>query len=164
MRIEHNLPKFFDFKNEEDKIYKLWEENQVFKGVIDKTKEPFCVVIPPPNVTGILHMGHVLDNTAQDIMVRWHRMRGFAALWVPGTDHAGIATQNIVERELKKEGLTKYDLGREKFLEKVWEWKAEKGGKIINQLKRLGASCDWSRLRFTMDEGLTKAVRKAFVT
>lgn len=164
MSIEHNLPKFFDFKNEEDKIYKLWEENQVFKGVIDKTKEPFCVVIPPPNVTGILHMGHVLDNTAQDIMVRWHRMRGFAALWVPGTDHAGIATQNIVERELKKEGLTKYDLGREKFLEKVWEWKAEKGGKIINQLKRLGASCDWSRLRFTMDEGLTKAVRKAFVT
>ena len=164
MSIEHNLPKFFDFKNEEDKIYKLWEENQVFKGVIDKIKEPFCVVIPPPNVTGILHMGHVLDNTAQDIMVRWHRMRGFAALWVPGTDHAGIATQNIVERELKKEGLTKYDLGREKFLEKVWEWKAEKGGKIINQLKRLGASCDWSRLRFTMDEGLTKAVRKAFVT
>ena len=164
MSIEHNLPKFFDFKNEEDKIYKLWEENQVFKGVIDKIKEPFCVVIPPPNVTGILHMGHVLDNTAQDIMVRWHRMRGFAALWIPGTDHAGIATQNIVERELKKEGLTKYDLGREKFLEKVWEWKAEKGGKIINQLKRLGASCDWSRLRFTMDEGLTKAVRKAFVT
>ena len=164
MNAEHNLPKFFDFKNEEDKIYKLWEGNQVFKGVIDKTKEPFCVVIPPPNVTGILHMGHVLDNTAQDIMVRWHRMRGFATLWVPGTDHAGIATQNVVERELKKQGLTKYDLGREKFVEKVWEWKNEKGGKIINQLKRLGASCDWSRLRFTMDEGLSKAVRKAFVS
>ncbi|MGI6681482.1 MAG: valine--tRNA ligase [Bdellovibrionota bacterium] len=160
---ERNIPKFFDFKTEEEKIYNLWQKEKLFEGVVDKTKEPFCVVIPPPNVTGILHMGHVLDNTAQDITVRWHRMRGFATVWIPGTDHAGIATQNVVERELKKEGLTKHDLGREKFIEKIWGWKQEKGEIIINQLKRLGVSCDWSRLRFTMDEGLYKAVRKAFV-
>ena len=163
MSTEHNLSKFFEFKTQEPKLLDLWEKEHITDAVIDKTKKPFCVMMPPPNVTGVLHLGHALDNTSQDIMVRWHRMRGFSTLWVPGTDHAGIATQNVVERDLKKQGLRKEDLGREKFIERVWEWKKEKGGRILDQLRSLGCSCDWSRLRFTLDDGLARAVRKAFV-
>lgn len=141
----------------------MWENEKVFSGKVDKSKKPFCVVMPPPNVTGILHMGHVLDNVPQDVMTRWHRMRGFAALWIPGTDHAGIATQNVVVKELAKQGIDKKDLGREKFIERVWEWKQKYGDIIINQLKRIGCSCDWDRERFTMDEGFSRAVLEAFI-
>lgn len=157
------IPIQFDYAQSESRIYELWERLGVFDAKVDKNKKPFCVVIPPPNVTGILHMGHMLDNIPQDVMTRWHRMRGFAALWVPGTDHAGIATQNVVKRELAKEGINHKDLGREEFLKRVWHWKEKHGGIIINQLKRLGCSCDWSRERFTMDDGLSRAVLKAFI-
>jgi len=126
-------------------------------------KKPFCIVIPPPNVTGILHMGHALNVTLQDIMIRYRRMQGYNTLWMPGMDHAGIATQNVVEQELAREGLNRHDLGREKFIERVWQWKEKYGGIILEQLKRLGASCDWERQRFTMDEGLSRAVREVFV-
>ncbi len=146
----------------EQKWYKFWEENNLF-APNPSSGEPFTIVIPPPNITGSLHMGHALNNSIQDVLVRYKRMRGFKALWVPGTDHAGIATQNVVERELKKEGKNKDDLGREKFVEKVWEWKKEYGGKITAQLRRLGSSCDWKHERFTMDEGLSRAVRRHFV-
>jgi len=142
--------------------YDFWIEKGYFRAT-DGGKNPFCIVIPPPNVTGSLHVGHALDNTLQDILIRHRRMMGDNALWMPGTDHAGIATQNVVERELKKEGLDRHQLGREKFVERVWQWKEESGGKIINQLKELGASCDWDRIRFTMDEGLSRAVREVFV-
>ena len=153
----------------EARIHAAWEEAQAFKAgraanVKGGKNAPYCIVIPPPNVTGSLHMGHALNNTLQDILCRFERMRGRDVLWQPGTDHAGIATQMVVERKLaadKQPG--RRDLGREKFLEKVWEWKAESGGTIVNQLKRLGASCDWSRERFTMDEGLSKAVIEFFV-
>jgi len=151
----------------EEKWYRKWIEGGYFRADTEKVlegKEKFSMVIPPPNVTGVLHVGHALNATLQDIVCRWKRMKGFEVCWVPGTDHAGIATQWVVERELAKEGLTRHDIGREKFLERVWEWKERYGGRIINQLKRLGTSCDWSRERFTMDEGFSKAVRKAFVT
>ena len=157
------LPKSYDPKNVEEKWYKFWEENGLFKPDINSKKEPFCVVIPPPNVTGFLHMGHALNNTIQDIVCRYKRMKGFNVLWQPGTDHAGIATQNVVERELAKKGISRHEIGREKFIELVWEWKEKYGNIIINQLKRLGCSCDWSRTRFTMDEGLSKAVKEVFV-
>lgn len=148
----------------EDKIYKFWEDNNYFHAEVDKNKKPFTIVIPPPNVTGKLHMGHAFDDTLQDILIRTKRMQGYSALWLPGTDHAGIATQVKVEEELRKnEGLSRYDLGRDKFLERVWEWKHTYGSSIINQLKKLGASCDWERERFTMDEGCSKAVREVFV-
>ncbi|HXW69464.1 MAG TPA: valine--tRNA ligase, partial [Dissulfurispiraceae bacterium] len=147
----------------EDKWYTVWESCGYFKPDPDADKPPFCIVIPPPNVTGSLHMGHALNATLQDILARWKRMSGYNVLWVPGTDHAGIATQNVVERELAKEGLNRYELGREAFIERIWQWKAEYGGKIIHQLKKLGASCDWSRERFTLDEGLSRAVREVFV-
>jgi valyl-tRNA synthetase len=147
----------------EAKWYQYWLENDFFHAADSSSKKPFSVVIPPPNVTGMLHMGHALNNVLQDICVRYKRMRGYNALWMPGMDHAGIATQNVVEQELAKEGLTRHDLGREKFIERVWGWKAKYGGVIIHQLKRLGCSCDWSRERFTMDEGLSKAVREVFV-
>jgi len=127
-------------------------------------EKPFVIVIPPPNVTGMLHMGHALDNSIQDILIRFNRMKGVPTLWIPGTDHAGIATQNVVEKDLAKQGKKKEDLGREKFIEMVWEWKKKYGSTITMQLRRLGASCDWTRERFTMDEGLSKAVKKAFVT
>ncbi len=123
----------------------------------------FSIVIPPPNVTGVLHVGHALNNTLQDILTRYHRMYGDNTLWVPGTDHAGIATQNVVERQLATEGKSRHDLGRDAFIERVWEWRKEKGGTIINQLKKLGGSCDWERERFTMDDGLSRAVREVFV-
>ncbi len=157
------LPKAYDFRGVETKWYELWMDNRLFEATLDEDKPCFSMVIPPPNVTGVLHIGHALNNTLQDILVRYKRMDGYNTLWVPGTDHAGIATQNVVERQIAKEGLSRYDLGREKFIERVWQWKAKSGGRIIEQLKRLGCSCDWSRERFTMDEGLSKAVREVFV-
>ena len=157
------LPKVYDPHAVESKIYDFWEKGHYFRGVRDEKKKPFSIVMPPPNVTGQLHMGHALDATLQDILTRYKRMQGYAALWLPGQDHAGIATQIRVEEELrKKEGLTRYDLGREKFLERVWDWKNQYGSRIIEQQKRLGVSCDWERNRFTMDEICAKAVRETF--
>ena len=148
----------------EGRIYKKWEEAGAFAPDMDSAAEPYAIVIPPPNVTGVLHMGHALNHTLQDILIRFERMRGKKVLWQPGTDHAGIATQMVVERKLAAEGnQDRRSMGREAFLEKVWEWKAESGGKILEQDKRLGSSCDWSRERFTMDEGLSRAVLKTFI-
>ena len=151
----------------EGRIYAEWEESGAFACGHTRTGEAtgefYSIVIPPPNVTGSLHMGHALNNTLQDILARFERMRGKDVLWQPGTDHAGIATQMVVERQLAEEQKTRHDLGREAFIERVWKWKAESGGTIIGQPRRLGASCDWSRERFTMDEGLSEAVRKVFV-
>lgn len=161
--MQNNLPSVYNPKQVEDKWYEYWEKEELFLAKRDSDKQPFTIVIPPPNVTGQLHMGHALNNTLQDILIRTKRMQGYSALWLPGTDHAGIATEAKVKEQLADEGLSKYDLGREEFLGKVWEWKEKYGGTIINQLKRLGSSCDWSRLRFTMDEGLSKAVREVFV-
>lgn len=158
------LDKNYSPKDFEDKIYSYWEDGDHFKPCDDNGKDPFVIVIPPPNVTGILHMGHGFNNTLQDVLSRYHRMSGRPTLWVPGTDHAGIATQNVVERRLLKDGLKRHDLGREKFLEKTWEVKEEHHAIIKKQLKKIGASCDWSRERFTMDEGLSEAVREVFVT
>ena len=163
MEIKKELPKTYDPSQVEDRIYENWVKNEYFEAQPDSKKEPYTIVIPPPNVTGQLHMGHALDETLQDILIRYKRMKGYAALWIPGTDHAGIATQIKVEAELRKEGLTRYDLGREKFLEKVWDWKHQYGNRIINQLKKLGSSCAWSRERFTMDEGCSEAVKEVFV-
>ncbi len=159
----HDLPKAYEFSAVEKRWYAFWEEQRTFAARLDKGRQAFSIIIPPPNVTGVLHIGHALNNTLQDILVRYHRMQGCNTLWVPGTDHAGIATQNVVERQLATESKTRHDLGREKFIERVWQWRAEKGGTIINQLKRIGASCDWERERFTMDEGLSVAVREVFV-
>ncbi|MDA3798258.1 MAG: valine--tRNA ligase [Kiritimatiellae bacterium] len=156
------MEKHYEPHSIEDKWYERWVEAKAFGSDSSKGGEPYCIMIPPPNVTGVLHMGHALNNTIQDIMARWRRMEGRNVVWVPGTDHAGIATQNVVERALKAEGKTRDDLGREAFLEKVWEWKEEYGGTIIGQLKKLGASCDWDRERFTMDEGLSDAVTEVF--
>ena len=162
--MARELPKVYDPKIVEDEIYQMWMDNDCFKADVDPDKKPFSIVMPPPNVTGQLHMGHAMDCTLQDILIRFKRMQGYSALWLPGTDHAGIATQIKVEEELrKKEGLTRHDLGREKFLERVWDWKHQYGNRIVEQQKKLGASCDWSRARFTMDEGLSKAVRHVFV-
>ncbi|MDR0490230.1 MAG: valine--tRNA ligase, partial [Oscillospiraceae bacterium] len=158
------LEKVYDPRQVEDKIYKLWMDGGYFRGLPNPDKTPFTIVIPPPNVTGQLHLGHAFNNTLQDILIRVKRMQGFAALWVPGTDHAGIATQIRVEEELRKEGLTRHDIGREKFLERVWDWKNTYGSRIIEQLKKLGSSCDWERERFTMDEGCSRAVREVFVS
>jgi len=158
------LSKVYEPKEVEKRIYEMWEKGGAFRGVRDPEKKPFTIVMPPPNVTGQLHMGHAMDATLQDILTRYKRMKGFAALWVPGTDHAGIATQIKVEEALRKEGLTRYDLGREKFLERVWDWKDKYGDRIVDQQKQLGASCDWERARFTMDEGCSKAVREVFVS
>ncbi len=163
--MSEQINKTYNPKEVEDRLYNRWVENGYFTPKADKSKEPFTIVIPPPNVTGQLHMGHALDETLQDILIRYKRMAGFNALWVPGTDHAGIATQVKVEEVLRKEeGLSRYDLGREKFIERVWDWKKLYGSRIINQLKKLGSSCDWSRERFTMDETLSKAVREVFVS
>ncbi|MDD4996672.1 MAG: valine--tRNA ligase [Syntrophales bacterium] len=157
------LSKAYEPREAEEKWYRYWLDHDYFHAVDQSSKKPFSIVIPPPNVTGMLHMGHALNNVLQDIVVRYKRMQGYNALWMPGMDHAGIATQNVVEQELTKEGITRHDLGREKFIERVWEWKAKYGGVIIHQLKRLGCSCDWARERFTMDEGLSRAVREVFV-
>ena len=157
------LNKHYSAKEIEKKWYEFWQNNGYFKPRIDKNKKPFTVLIPPPNVTGILHMGHVLNNTLQDVAVRYHRMNQEPTLWIPGTDHAGIATQNMVEKDLAKEGKNRHDIGRDELVRLIWKWKEEKGGHIIEQLKQLGASCDWSRERFTMDEGLSKAVQDVFI-
>jgi valyl-tRNA synthetase len=158
------LPPQYNSKETEDKIYKLWEESGFFNPdkLPTRHKKPYTIVIPPPNVTGELHMGHALNATIQDILIRQKRMQGYKTLWLPGTDHAGIATQNQVEKKLRKENKTRFDLGREEFIKEVWKWKEEKGGIILNQFKKIGSSCDWSRTRFTMDEGYTKAVQAAF--
>ena len=159
------LHREYDPKDIEQKWYDFWLENKYFHADEDnEEKRPYTIVIPPPNVTGVLHMGHALNNTMQDIMIRYKRMDGYNALWMPGTDHAGIATQNVVEKYLAKKGMSRHDLGREAFIDEVWKWREKHGGLIINQLKRLGASCDWDRIRFTMDEGLSKAVKKVFVS
>ena len=163
--MKKELPKVYEPREVEGRVYEMWEKNGCFEGHRDPDKRPFTIVMPPPNVTGQLHMGHAMDCTLQDSLIRFKRMQGYAALWVPGTDHAGIATQIKVEEELRKsEGLTRYDLGREKFLERVWDWKHKFGNRIVEQQKKLGASCDWSRARFTMDEGLSNAVRHVFVS
>ena len=147
----------------ESKWYKEWEQKGYFKAAIDNQKVPYTIVIPPPNVTGVLHMGHVLNNTIQDAVIRYKRMSGFDTLWQTGTDHAGIATQNVVEKMLAKDGLRKEDIGREAFIEKVWEWKEKYGNIITTQQRRIGNSTDWERERFTMDEGLSQAVKEVFV-
>ena len=157
------LPKVYEPQQVEGRIYQMWMDHDCFKATPDSDKKPFSIVMPPPNVTGQLHMGHAMDATLQDILTRFKRMQGYEALWLPGTDHAGIATQIKVEEELRtKEGLTRYDLGREKFLQRVWEWKEKYGNRIVEQQKKMGASCDWSRSRFTMDEGCSRAVRETF--
>ena len=163
MRNRKELPKTYDPKASEKRLYQFWLDGGFFNADVDKTKPAFSIVLPPPNVTGQLHMGHAFDDTLQDILIRTKRMQGYSALWMPGTDHAGIATQIKVEEALRKEGLTRYDLGREKFLERVWAWKEKYGSRIITQLQSMGCSCDWRRLRFTMDEGCSKAVKEVFV-
>jgi valyl-tRNA synthetase len=162
------IPKAYEPKEVEEKIYKLWERGRFFEpplrqGYGGQARKPFVVAIPPPNITGSLHMGHALNNTVQDVVIRYHRMQQNPTLWIPGTDHAGIATQNVVEKELKKEGKTRHDLGREKFIERVWQWKEKYGNLILDQLKKLGCSCDWSRTRFTLDKDYIKAVETAFL-
>ena len=163
--MARELPKIYEPQQVEERIYKMWEDGGYFHAEKDESKKPFTIVMPPPNVTGQLHMGHAMDATLQDTLIRFKRMQGFNALWIPGVDHAGIATQIKVEEELRtKEGLSRYDLGREKFLERVWDWKHKYGNRIVEQQKKLGASCDWDRARFTMDEGCSKAVREVFVS
>ncbi len=157
------LPKAYIPKDSEEKWYPFWERNGFFHARVNAQKKPYTIVIPPPNITGILTMGHVLNNTIQDAFIRWKRMQGYETLWMPGTDHAGIATQNVVEKSLVKEGTSRQDLSREEFVKRVWKWKEEYGGTIIKQLKKLGASCDWERERFTMDEGLSEAVQEIFI-
>ena len=159
-----DMPTVYNAQETEEKIYKFWEDGEYFKADAHSNKPPYSIVIPPPNVTGVLHMGHALDGTLQDILTRYHRMSGYEALWLPGTDHAGLATQNVVERQLAKEGLTRHDLGREKFVERTWEWANEHKSAILNQFKRLGASFDRSRERFTFDKGCSDAVKEVFVT
>jgi len=159
-----DLPKAYNPKEVEEKIYKFWEENNCFKADSNSQKPPFSIVIPPPNVTGVLHMGHALDGTLQDIIIRYKRMSGFETLWLPGVDHAGIATQNVVEKELRKNNISRHDIGREKFLEYTWDWANKHKIRILGQFKRLGASFDLSRQRFTLDEGCSKAVKEVFVS
>ncbi|MCF6148838.1 MAG: valine--tRNA ligase [Candidatus Kuenenia sp.] len=161
--MENNLPSQYNLKEIEDKWYLFWEESGFFHSEPVSSQKPYTIVIPPPNVTGVLHMGHALNNIIQDILIRWKRMQGFNVLWMPGTDHAGIATQNVVERELSSRNIKRQDIGRERFVEEVWKWKQKYGSTIIKQLKKLGSSCDWQRERFTMDEGLSEAVKETFV-
>ena len=158
------LEKIYNPKNVEKRWEKSWEDCRLFHGDETSTQESFSIVIPPPNITGSLHIGHAFNSTLQDILIRWKHMMGFATLWQPGTDHAGIATQNVVERQLLSEGTNRQELGREEFIKRVWRWRDESGGTINHQLKKLGASLDWERDRFTMDEGLSKAVREVFVS
>src|SRR5688500_4843717 len=161
--MREELEKRYEPATFEQRIYSKWEREGYFTPVADRDRPTFSIVIPPPNVTGRLHIGHALVNTLQDIIVRWKRMSGYNTLWLPGTDHAGIATQMIVERHLQKQGISRFELGREKFVEKIWEWKEQHSTEIKDQLTRLGASCDWTRERFTLDEGLSRAVRYVFV-
>ena len=160
--MQRELAKTYDPKDIEERLYKKWEKKKYFHAEPDETREPFTIVIPPPNITGQLHMGHALDNTMQDILVRFKRMQGYNTLWQPGTDHASIATEVKIIEQLKKEGIDKKDLGREGFLKRAWEWRAEYGGRIVEQLKKMGSSCDWDRERFTMDEGCSEAVEEVF--
>lgn len=160
---KHSIPAKYDFRKSEERWQKYWEENKIYESKVNFNKKKYSIVIPPPNVTGMLHIGHILNNTIQDIYCRWKRMSGYEVCWVPGTDHAGIATQIKVEQELKKEGKSKHDLGREKFVKLIWDWKEKYGGIILKQLRRLGASVDWSKERFTLDDALSKAVREVFV-
>ncbi|MBQ3692378.1 MAG: valine--tRNA ligase, partial [Clostridia bacterium] len=157
------LAKAYEPAQFENKIYEFWMNNGFFHAEIDKDKKPYTIVMPPPNITGQLHMGHALDNTLQDILIRFKRMQGYSALWLPGTDHASIATEAKIVEAMRKEGITKEDIGREKFLERAWAWKAEYGGRIVKQLRKIGSSADWERERFTMDEGCNKAVKEVFV-
>src|SRR4030065_86177 len=157
------LDKSYDPQQGEVKCYQIWMEGGYFRADENSERKPYSIVIPPPNVTGVLHIGHALNNTLQDILIRFKRMQSYNVLWMPGTDHAGIATQNVVERQLMEEGLDRHALGRERLIERVWKWKEQSGGTIISQLKKLGASCDWNRERFTMDEGLSEAVKEVFV-
>ncbi len=161
--MSKELAKSYSPKDFEDRIYKYWNDGGCFKANVDETKKPYTIVIPPPNITGQLHMGHALDETLQDILIRYKRMSGYSALWLPGTDHAAIATEAKIVEDMKKDGVTKEDLGREGFMERAWAWKEKFGGRIVEQLKKLGSSCDWSRERFTMDEGCSKAVKEVFV-
>ncbi len=158
----HELPKTYSPSDFETRIYQNWCEKGYFTPTVDHSKPHYSIVIPPPNITGQLHMGHALDNTLQDILIRYKRMSGFSTLWLPGTDHASIATEAKIVEAMRKEGITKEDLGREGFLERAWAWKAQYGGRIIEQLKKMGSSCDWSRERFTLDEGCSRAVREVF--
>ena len=160
--MSKELAKTYDPQGIEDRLYQKWLDKKYFHAEVDKTKKPFTIVIPPPNITGQLHMGHALDETMQDILIRFKRMQGYNALWQPGTDHASIATEVKIIEKLKEEGIEKEDLGRDGFLERAWEWKKEYGGRIIGQLKKLGSSCDWDRERFTMDEGCNRAVTEVF--
>ena len=162
--MKKELNKVYEPAQVEDKIYKFWMDGEMFKAEPDPKKKPYCIVMPPPNITGQLHMGHALDETLQDILIRWKRMSGYSALWLPGTDHAAIATEAKIVESMRQEGLTKDDLGRDGFMKRAWEWKKQYGGRIVEQLKKLGSSCDWSRERFTMDEGCTKAVKEVFVS
>ena len=162
--MEKNLAKTYDPKDFEDRIYEAWEKSGAFRADRDPDKTPFTIVMPPPNITGQLHMGHALDQTLQDVLTRFKRLQGYSALWLPGSDHASIATEvKVVEKLREEEGLEKEDLGREEFLNRAWEWKRVYGGKITKQCRKLGDSCDWERERFTMDEGCNKAVRHFFV-
>lgn len=161
--MKKELSKVYDPKEFEDRIYKFWMDNGCFRAEVDSKKKPYTIVIPPPNITGQLHMGHALDETLQDILIRWKRMSGYSALWLPGTDHAAIATEAKIVAAMREEGITKEDLGRDGFMERAWKWKEKYGGRIVEQLKKLGSSCDWSRERFTMDEGCSKAVKEVFV-
>ena len=160
---KHKLEGAYTPKDFEEELYNIWEEKGYFKPTEDKSKKPYTIVIPPPNITGKLHMGHALDNTIQDILIRTKRMQGYNTLWLPGTDHAAIATEVKIVEKMKEAGITKEDIGREAFLERAWDWKKEYGGTIVKQLKKIGSSCDWSRERFTMDEGLSNAVQHVFI-
>ena len=161
--MSRELAKTYDPQSVEDRLYKFWVDGGFFHAEADPEKEPYTIVIPPPNITGQLHMGHALDETLQDILIRFRRMQGRATLWLPGTDHASIATEAKIVAAMAEEGLTKEDLGREKFLERAWDWKRTYGGRIVEQLKKLGSSCDWDRERFTLDEGCNKAVNEVFI-
>src|SRR6516164_8412733 len=161
--MKAKIPKTYNPQEVEGRWYQWWESKGFFRADAKSQKPSFVMMMPPPNVTGSLHMGHMLNHTVHDVIARRKRMQGFNTLWLPGMDHAGIATQNVVEKELRKEGLSRYDLGREKFVQRVWEWKQQYGGIILKQTRRIGASCDWSRERFTLDAGLSRAVREVFV-
>jgi valyl-tRNA synthetase len=168
---EITMPKTYDHTQVEEELYRWWEEQGFFRpeqqlgiGLADPAQESFVISMPPPNVTGALHLGHAITSSVEDMLIRYYRMRGRPTLWVPGTDHAGIATQNVVERMLDKQGITRHDLGRERFVEEVWSWKAEYHGRITAQQKRMGISCDWGRERFTLDDGLSAAVLESFIS
>ena len=161
--MKQELAKSYQPKDFEDRIYQMWNDSGSFTPHVDSEKGPYTIVIPPPNITGQLHMGHALDETLQDILIRWKRMSGYSTLWLPGTDHASIATEAKIVEAMRKEGIKKEDIGREAFLERAWAWKKQYGGRIVEQLKKLGSSCDWTRERFTMDEGCSKAVKEVFI-